>query len=118
MDAAAGIVRFGDGVVLPYDPFPGTIGVAPMRRIVSSVAIYIPALLVVTVIGVAITHLVGLDHGTTAIDTVASGSFTGSGFRASESNAVKSVVFTPMPSASVRTATAVNPGLLPSIRIP
>jgi acetamidase/formamidase len=29
VDAAAGVVRFGDGVVLPYDPFPGTIGVAP-----------------------------------------------------------------------------------------
>jgi acetamidase/formamidase len=29
VDAAAGLVRFGEGVVLPYDPFPGTIGVAP-----------------------------------------------------------------------------------------
>ena len=29
VDEAAGIVRFGAGVVLPYDPFPGTIGVAP-----------------------------------------------------------------------------------------
>jgi acetamidase/formamidase len=29
IDAPAGTVRFGDGVSLPYDPFPGTIGVAP-----------------------------------------------------------------------------------------
>src|SRR5436190_14892716 len=29
VDDEAGIVRFGGGVVLPYDPFPGTIGVAP-----------------------------------------------------------------------------------------
>jgi acetamidase/formamidase len=29
VDAAAGLVRFGGGIVLPYDPFPGTIGVAP-----------------------------------------------------------------------------------------
>jgi len=29
VDASAGRVRFGDGVLLPYDPFPGTIGVAP-----------------------------------------------------------------------------------------
>jgi acetamidase/formamidase len=31
VDATAGIVRFGGGVVLPYDPFPGTIGVAPEK---------------------------------------------------------------------------------------
>jgi acetamidase/formamidase len=29
VDAAAGRVRFGGGVTLPYEPFPGTIGVAP-----------------------------------------------------------------------------------------
>src|SRR5436190_2797388 len=29
VDAGAGDVRFGSGVVLPYEPFPGTIGVAP-----------------------------------------------------------------------------------------
>jgi acetamidase/formamidase len=29
VDAGAGRVRFGDDVSLPYDPFPGTIGVAP-----------------------------------------------------------------------------------------
>jgi acetamidase/formamidase len=29
VDAGAGGVRFGSGVVLPYEPFPGTIGVAP-----------------------------------------------------------------------------------------
>jgi acetamidase/formamidase len=29
VDAAAGRVRFGDEVTLPYEPFPGTIGVAP-----------------------------------------------------------------------------------------
>src|SRR2546423_10236972 len=29
VDASAGRGRFGDGVLLPYDPFPGTIGVAP-----------------------------------------------------------------------------------------
>jgi acetamidase/formamidase len=29
VDAGAGRVRFGDGVTLPYEPFPGTIGVAP-----------------------------------------------------------------------------------------
>jgi acetamidase/formamidase len=29
VDAAADRVRFGGGVVLPYEPFPGTIGVAP-----------------------------------------------------------------------------------------
>jgi acetamidase/formamidase len=29
VDAGKGVVRFGDGVILPYDPFPGTIGVAP-----------------------------------------------------------------------------------------
>jgi acetamidase/formamidase len=29
VDASAGRVRFGGGVTLPYEPFPGTIGVAP-----------------------------------------------------------------------------------------
>src|SRR5919108_83936 len=29
VDAASGTVRFGDGIALPYRPFPGTIGVAP-----------------------------------------------------------------------------------------
>jgi acetamidase/formamidase len=29
VDAVTGHVRFGGGVVLPYNPFPGTIGVAP-----------------------------------------------------------------------------------------
>jgi acetamidase/formamidase len=29
VQASAGRVRFGDGVTLPYDPFPGTIGLAP-----------------------------------------------------------------------------------------
>jgi acetamidase/formamidase len=29
VDAASGRVRFGDDVTLPYEPFPGTIGVAP-----------------------------------------------------------------------------------------
>lgn len=29
VDADEGVVRFGDGVTLPYLPFPGTIGVAP-----------------------------------------------------------------------------------------
>jgi acetamidase/formamidase len=29
VDAERGRVRFGDGVELPYEPFPGTIGVAP-----------------------------------------------------------------------------------------
>src|SRR6266480_6035544 len=29
VDGAGGRVRFADGVMLPYDPFPGTIGVAP-----------------------------------------------------------------------------------------
>jgi acetamidase/formamidase len=29
VDAAAGRVRFGGGVTLPYEPFPGTIGLAP-----------------------------------------------------------------------------------------
>jgi acetamidase/formamidase len=29
VDRAADRVRFGDGITLPYDPFPGTIGVAP-----------------------------------------------------------------------------------------
>jgi acetamidase/formamidase len=29
VDSAGGRVRFGDGVTLPYDAFPGTIGVAP-----------------------------------------------------------------------------------------
>jgi acetamidase/formamidase len=29
IDSSAGRVRFGPGVSLPYDPFPGTIGVAP-----------------------------------------------------------------------------------------
>jgi membrane protease YdiL (CAAX protease family) len=47
-----------------------TIGVAPVRRVASTVAIYIPVLIVVTVIAVAITHAIGLDRGTTAIDTV------------------------------------------------
>ena len=47
-----------------------TIGVAPVRRVASTVAIYIPVLIVVTVLAVAITHAIGLDRGTTAIDTV------------------------------------------------
>ena len=46
-----------------------TIGVAPVHRVASTVAIYIPVLVVITVIAVAITHAIGLDHGTTAIDT-------------------------------------------------
>jgi acetamidase/formamidase len=29
VDGPAGVVRFGGGVTLPFDPFPGTIGVAP-----------------------------------------------------------------------------------------
>jgi acetamidase/formamidase len=29
IDAPANRVRFGEGVSVPYDPFPGTIGVAP-----------------------------------------------------------------------------------------
>ena len=29
LDAAAGLVRFAEGIALPYRPFPGTIGVAP-----------------------------------------------------------------------------------------
>jgi acetamidase/formamidase len=29
VDGDAGTVRFGDGVTLPFEPFPGTIGVAP-----------------------------------------------------------------------------------------
>ena len=29
IDAAAGVVRFGDDITLPWAPFPGTIGVAP-----------------------------------------------------------------------------------------
>jgi acetamidase/formamidase len=29
VDASAGRVRFGNGITLPYEPFPGTIGVAP-----------------------------------------------------------------------------------------
>src|SRR3954452_5693588 len=29
VDAAAGRVRFGDDITLPFEPFPGTIGVAP-----------------------------------------------------------------------------------------
>lgn len=29
VDASAGRVRFGNGISLPYEPFPGTIGVAP-----------------------------------------------------------------------------------------
>jgi membrane protease YdiL (CAAX protease family) len=47
-----------------------TIGVAPVRRVASTVAIYIPVLVVVTFVAAAITHIIGLDHGTTAIDTV------------------------------------------------
>ena len=46
------------------------------------------------------------------------GSRTGKDSRRRESNSVKIAVFAPMPSASVRTATAVNAGLCASIRSP
>src|SRR5207249_10373587 len=50
--------------------------------------------------------------------TTSCASFTGSGFSATESNALNTDVFTPTPSASVRTATRVNPGDLRSMRRP
>ena len=46
-----------------------TIGLGPLRKVPSTVAIYIVALIVVTPIGVAVTRAIGLDHGTTSIDT-------------------------------------------------
>jgi hypothetical protein len=42
----------------------------------------------------------------------------GSGFRSTAWTTLKIAVFTPMPSASVITATVVKPGLLASMRIP
>jgi hypothetical protein len=50
--------------------------------------------------------------------TTPSGFLTGKGFSATASKAVNSVVFTPIPNAIVRTATAVKPGLLARMRRP
>ena len=47
-----------------------------------------------------------------------SGSFTGSGRKTSASKAVKIAVFTPMPRASVSTATAAKPRFFPNILAP
>jgi membrane protease YdiL (CAAX protease family) len=48
----------------------GWIGLAASRKIPSTVAIYIVAFVVVTPIGLLITKAIGLDHGSTSIDTV------------------------------------------------
>lgn len=50
-------------------PSLDTIGLGPLRKVPSTVVIYIVALVVLTPIGVAITRAIGLDHGTTSIDT-------------------------------------------------
>jgi hypothetical protein len=48
--------------------------------------------------------------------TMRSGSGYGSGFSKTAFTTVKMAVLAPMPSASVRTATAVKPGFLRSVR--
>jgi membrane protease YdiL (CAAX protease family) len=45
------------------------IGLAPMRRVASTAAIYIVLLIVVTPIGIVITRAIGLDHGSTSIES-------------------------------------------------
>jgi membrane protease YdiL (CAAX protease family) len=45
------------------------LGLMPVRRVVSSCLIYILILVPVTVLGAVLTKVIGLDHGTTSIDT-------------------------------------------------
>jgi hypothetical protein len=48
--------------------------------------------------------------------TISSGSVKGNGFRSVAERTPKTAVLAPMPSASVSTATAANPGFLRSVR--
>jgi hypothetical protein len=50
-------------------PNIAAIGLAASRKIPSTVAIYIVAFFVVTPIGIVLTRAIGLDHGSTSIDT-------------------------------------------------
>jgi len=45
------------------------IGLVPTRRLISSVIFYVLLLVPVTIVAVAITRAIGLDHGTTSIQT-------------------------------------------------
>lgn len=47
----------------------GSLGLAPVRRVISSVVLYVVMLVPITIVAVAITRAIGLDRGTTAIDT-------------------------------------------------
>jgi membrane protease YdiL (CAAX protease family) len=74
--AAAHVFANACGIVAAYQiAFAGRrrsivpLGLAPVRRVVSTVALYLVLLLVVTVVGAAITRAIGLDHGTTSIET-------------------------------------------------
>lgn len=74
--AAAHVFANACGIVAAYQiAFAGRrrsivpLGLAPVRRVISTVPLYLVLLLVVTVVGAAITRVVGLDHGTTSIET-------------------------------------------------
>jgi membrane protease YdiL (CAAX protease family) len=74
--AAAHVFANGCAIVAAYQvAFAGRrrsiapLGLAPVRRVISSVLLYLGALIAVTAVGTAITRAIGLDHGTTSIDT-------------------------------------------------
>jgi len=74
--AAAHVFANACGIIAAYQiAFAGRrrsivpLGLAPVRRVASTVALYLVLLVVVTVVGAAITRAIGLDHGTTSIDT-------------------------------------------------
>jgi hypothetical protein len=45
------------------------LGLAPTHRVVTTVLLYLPMLIAITIVAVAITRAIGLDHGTTSIST-------------------------------------------------
>ncbi|HET7170961.1 MAG TPA: CPBP family intramembrane glutamic endopeptidase [Gaiellales bacterium] len=74
--AAAHLFANACGIVAAYQiAFAGRrrsivpLGLAPIRRVISSSLLYVVLLVVVTVAGTALTRAIGLDHGTTSIDT-------------------------------------------------
>jgi len=74
--AAAHVFANACGIIAAYQiAFAGRrrsivpLGLAPARRVISTVALYLVLVVVVTAVGAAITRAIGLDHGTTSIDT-------------------------------------------------
>lgn len=67
---ACALVAAYQVAVAGHRPGLGPMGLAVSRKIPSTVAIYIVAFFVVMPIGIVITRAIGLDHGSTSIDTV------------------------------------------------